>query len=78
MYFGHSQRFAVPRAGKDDVLHAVAAESAGSLLAQHPANRLDHVRFAAAVGAHDSGDARAKGNGDLLGKGLETKNLKLG
>ena len=52
------QRFAVPRAGEDHVFHAGAAQALGGLFAQHPTDGVAQIRFAAAVRAHDGGDAR--------------------
>jgi hypothetical protein len=45
--------FGLPLAGavEDHVLHRLAAQGGGLGLAQHPAHGIDHVGFAAAVGA---------------------------
>ena len=44
-------------AGEDHVVHAGAAHRFGRAFAHHPADRLQHVGFAAAVGADDPGQA---------------------
>ncbi len=44
-------------AGEDDVVHAAAAQRLGRPFAHHPAERLEQVRLAAAVGADDPGQA---------------------
>jgi hypothetical protein len=41
--------------GENHVLHPVAAHGGGSVFAHHPAQRLQQVRLAAAVRAHDAG-----------------------
>jgi hypothetical protein len=43
-------------AAEDDVLHLAAAQAFGRALAHHPAQGLDDVGLAAAVGAHDAGE----------------------
>ena len=53
----HAERPVVGVAGEDDVLHRGAAEMLRALLAEHPADRVDDVRLAAAVRADDRGDA---------------------
>ena len=49
---GAAGGFARCGAIEDDVLHGLAAQLAGTALAQHPTHRVDDVGFAAAVGAH--------------------------
>jgi hypothetical protein len=44
------------RAGEDDVHHRVAAKALGGALPEHPLDRVDDVRLAAAVGADDARD----------------------
>ena len=46
-------------AGEDHVFHARAAQALGGLLAEHPTDGVAQVGLAAAVGAHDGGDAAA-------------------
>ena len=45
--FRHAGRFAVARAGEDDVFHLDAAQALGGLLAQHPGDGVGDVRLAA-------------------------------
>jgi hypothetical protein len=52
---GEVARRAPGGAGEDHVLHPAAAHGRGAVLAHHPAQRLEQVRLAAAVGAHDAG-----------------------
>jgi hypothetical protein len=48
---------AVDRAVEDHVLHRLAAQLGGLAFAEHPADRIDHVGLAAAVGADDADEA---------------------
>ncbi len=57
--------------GEDDVVHLAAAQAARRALAHHPAQRIDHVRLAAAIGADDAGKAGADLKGDGFGEALE-------
>ena len=52
---GHTHRLARRRAREDDVLHGLAAQLLGALLAQDPQNRVGDVRFSRAVGTDDDG-----------------------
>src|SRR3546814_4967282 len=64
-------------AGEDDVVHLAAAHALGRGFAHGPAQGLDEVRLAAAVGADDAGDA---GLDDQLGgvdERLESAQTKL-
>jgi hypothetical protein len=78
-HLGAPQRRPLGGAGEDDVVHLLGPDRAGGLGAQHPADGVDHVRLAAAVGADHDGDARlhlqAGGVGERLepldGKGLQ-------
>src|SRR5690606_38565459 len=58
-------------AGEDDVLHALAAEAASALLAEHPGDGIDHVALAAAVGADNRRHALVEGEVGAVGKALE-------
>ena len=51
----HPHRFAACAAGKDDVLHLCAAQGFGALFTEHPANGIDHVALATAIGPNDGG-----------------------
>ena len=56
--FGVVARGALAGAAENDVLHARAAHVLERRLAHHPAQRLDQIRLAAAVGTDDAGQAR--------------------
>ena len=60
-HFRGGRRLARVAALEDDVLHVLAAQALGALLAQHPGDRIDDVALAAAVGADDGGDASVEG-----------------
>ncbi len=61
---------------KDDVLHLAAAKGLGGLFAEHPADGVGDVGFAAAVGADDGGDAGLEAQGGGIGEGLEAVELE--
>ena len=77
-YLAHPQGLAAPGAGEDHVLHAVAADGAGALLAEDPPDRLDDVGLAAAVGTHDPRDPGAEGDLGLVEEGLEAEDVEMG
>ena len=61
---GHFRRIAarpVVGAREDDVVHGAAAHGLRRILAHHPAQRFQKVGLAAAIGAHDPGEARFDG-----------------
>jgi hypothetical protein len=62
-------------AGEDDVVHAAAAKRLGAALAHHPANRLEQVRLAAAVGADDPGQPGFDAQFGGFDEALETAEL---
>src|SRR4029079_7876327 len=68
---GAAQRRPRRCACKDDVFHLAAAQGLGALLAHHPGERVDHVRFAGTVGSDDTGNARFEAQSRRRGKGLE-------
>ena len=53
----HAERLAGIGAAKNDVSHFAAAQRLGRLLAEHPADGIEHVRFAAAVRPDHGGHA---------------------
>ncbi len=65
---GHAQPRASVGAGKDHVLGFFSAQRAVTLFAQHPANSVGHVGFAAAVGANHGGNPFVKNKFDLVGE----------
>ena len=68
---GDTHRLARRRAREDDILHGLAAQLLGALLAQDPQNRVRNVRFSRAVGTDDDGQARLKRHMGAVGKRLE-------
>ena len=70
----------LPGAGavEDDVGHRIAAQVAGRQFAHDPTHGIDHVRFAAAVGAHHAGEVGREQNGGRVDERLETGQLDLG
>ena len=56
-HFGGGAGLARVAAVEDDVLHLVAAQALGALLAKHPGDGVGDVALAAAVGADNRGDA---------------------
>ena len=57
----HPRRASAIGPGKDHVIHRLAAEVLGRLLAHAPANRIDDIRLATTVWSHDSGHRFVKG-----------------
>ena len=76
-YFRHPERLAKARSAEDHVLHAVAANRSGPLFSEDPADGLDNVRLAAAVGTYDGGDPPAEGDLDLGQERLEPENFDI-
>ncbi len=77
-HLGHVQGLALRGAGEDDVLHLAGPQGLGALLAQHPADGIDDIGLAAAVGTHHRGDAFAREiDLHLVGEGLEAENPQL-
>jgi hypothetical protein len=74
---GARERRAVERAVEDHVLHRIAAKRGRARLAEHPAHRVDHVRFAAAVRADDADPLAGDVNGGGIDEGFETRQLYL-
>ena len=76
--FGKAHGGTFFRTAENHVLHLAHTQERGPLFAEHPADGVGNVRLAAPVRAHDGGKA-LRGEVDFcpLGKGLESKNLKL-
>ncbi len=70
-HLGHLEGLSPRRAVEDDVLHLVRAQVAGFLLAQHPADGVHYVAFAAAVRANHARNALPEVQDDLVSEGLE-------
>ena len=74
---GHTRRFSVASSLKYDVLHLTAAQRLCPLLAEHPGDRVRHVRFAAAVRPYDGGYALTREyNLGVVRKGFKARNLE--
>ncbi len=69
--FGHADGFAFVGAVEDDVGHFVATEGFGGGFAEDPADGVDDVGFAAAIGADDAGDAFVEVELGFVSEGLE-------
>ena len=65
-------------AGEDHVLHLAAAHGPGGGLAHRPAQRLDHVRLAAAIRPDDAGQARQDLDHRRFGEALEAGDAQPG
>jgi hypothetical protein len=70
-HLGHPQRLAALGAVEDDIGHFTAAQRLGGGLSEHPADGVHHVRLAAAIRAHDAGDALVELDARLVREGLE-------
>ena len=70
-HLGEAQRLALVGPREDDVLHLLAAQAGGALLAEHPLDGVDDVALAAAVGSDDDGDAVPELELRLVGEALE-------
>ena len=68
---GQGRRLARPGAEENHILHLVAAQAFGALIAQHPLDRVDDVALAAAVGSDDAGHAALEVELQPVGKALE-------
>ena len=77
-HFGQAGGFACLRSVEDQVFHALGAQVAGTLLTEHPSDGVDDVGFAAAVGAHHTGDALVEMERGLVGEALEAFDLETG
>ena len=73
---GKADRRALLRAAEDHVLHLDAPQRARALLAQHPADRVGDIGFAAAVRADDRGDVAAELQDGFVGERFEPLDLE--
>src|SRR5574337_1234666 len=69
----HAKRLPGAVAGKDQVVHSVAAQQFCALLAESPTDRVGEVALAAAVWADNGRHARLEGHLDLLGECFEAE-----
>jgi hypothetical protein len=74
--FSGRARLARVAAAEDDVLHLVAAQALGALLAEHPGDGVRHVALATAVRADDGRDAMVESQLCPVGKRLESVDVK--
>ena len=70
-HLGHTQRAAVIAAGKDHVLHELAAQVLGGLFPHAPADGVHDVGLAAAIGADHAGHPLLEVEYHLVGEGFE-------
>jgi hypothetical protein len=70
-HLGPAQRRPLLGAGEDDVVHLLAADRLRRLGAEHPADGVDDVRLAAAVGPHHHGDTGFHLEDRRIGERLE-------
>ncbi len=75
-HLGKAEGFAPRRAAEDHVLHLRAAQRAGGLLPQHPADGVAEVAFSAAVRPYDGGDPVVEREHRLVGERLEPLELQ--
>ena len=68
---GHARRLARARPEEDHVLHLVAAQALGTLIAEHPLDRVDDVALAATVRPDDTGHAALEVEIQPVGETLE-------
>ena len=71
-HLGKADRSALLGTAEDDVFHLGAAQAAGRLFTQHPADGVRDVGLAAAVGANDGGQSTGEANLGAVGKGFES------
>jgi len=76
-HFRHAGRGTAAAAVEYDVLHVVAAEGLGALLAQRPPQRVKDIALAATVRADDGGNPGLQIEGSPVRKGLESVQLYL-
>ena len=74
--FGQAGGRALAAAREQQILGAFRAQRTETLLAQHPAHRVGHVRLPRAVRANDRGDTGAELKDRAGGKRLETLNVE--
>src|SRR6185437_11855952 len=70
-----TDRLATRRSGKDHVGDRLSAQAAGRAFAHHPADRVDDVGLAAAVGAADAGEVGRKVQDGRIDERLESGQL---
>ena len=71
-HFGSSERLHLGCASKDDIVHLLRPHRAGTLSAQHPRKRIDHVGLTTTVRANNNRDARLEIEARRRSERLET------
>ncbi len=74
-HFGGRGRLPRVAAAEDDVLHPIAAQALGALLAHHPRDGVGDVALAAPVRADDGGDPLVEGQLRAIGERFEPVDL---
>ena len=74
---GAAHRLAGPRSVEDHIVHRLRTQLLHARFAEHPAHRVDHIRFAAAVGADDRRQIGRQRQYAGVHKGLETGQFDL-
>src|SRR5205085_7870165 len=74
--FGEAERFSVVGAVENYVGHFAAAERLGGLFAEHPADRVEQIGFAASVRADDRGHTLVKIEERFIGKRFKAEELE--
>src|SRR5207248_9669175 len=73
-----SNRLAIAGAVEDDVLHRFAAQRRRFRFAEHPANGIDDVGLAAAIGTDDADELAGRRDRRRIDERLESRELDLG
>ena len=77
LHLGGAGRLARVAAAEDHVLHPVAAEALGALLAEHPGDRVGHIALAAPVRPDDRRHPTIERQVRAIGKRFEAGDLNL-
>ena len=72
-HLGQAEGFASTVAGKDEVVHPVATQELGALLAECPADGVGNVALSAAVWADHTRHAGLERQFNFFGEGFETE-----
>ena len=75
--FRHAERLASVRAVENHVGHFATAQGFGRLLAEHPADRITDVGFAASVRSDNRRHTRLEIQGGLVREGLEPEHREV-
>ena len=75
-HFGHAVGLAAVGAVEDDVGHFATAKSFGGSFAEDPADGVDDIGFAAAIGTDDAGNAGVEFEMSFIGERLEALDIE--